>query len=1002
MMEQSRSRFGAGAIAFFVFALSGCSGLIYQSIWSQYLGLFLGHAAYAQSLVLAIFMGGMGAGAWWASRVVHWRNLLRAYAWIELAIGIAAALFHTEFLSATTFAYDTAFPSISSPWLVDLFKWALASALILPQSILLGMTFPLMSNGLMRRLRIGDGAILSGLYFTNSIGAAVGALIATFVLLPAVGLPGAMYFGAFLNVTVALIAFLLSREDETVAPTGATGRPPDRSANPLQALLIVAAMITGATSFVYEMGWIRMLSLAFGSTVHSFELMLAAFIGGLAFGGLWIRRRIDGYDSPLRVGGYVQVLMGVAALASLVLYAHAFEWVAWFLRALSRDGSAYLLYNLGTAAVAILIMVPAAFFAGMTLPLFTLALIRSGNGEASVGRIYAANTVGAIIGVFLAMHVLIPGIGLKLAMIIAAAADIVLGLVILRRMQASAAGVPRYLATLAMSGIAIAGTLAFAKFDPAVLGAGVYRTGVVRIADAERVVFYKDGKTASVAVVANGENGSMRIVTNGKPDAALAVFNEAMQSSDEATMIMAAALPLALHPDPKTVANIGFGSGLTVHTLLGDSRLQRVDTIEIEPAMYEGAKAFGKRVDRAYTDPRSHIYFEDAKAYFASHSSKYDIIVSEPSNPWVSGVASLFTREFYEFVPRHLNKGGLLVQWIQLYEINEELVATIVNALNDSFADFSVFLASDADMIIVARADGPVGPLDGRVFSEPGVGSLLARVDIPDVQSLGLHAIGDRHSFTPFMRALSRRTNSDFHPILSLEAPKARFMSVNARNIQGLSIADLPLLQNVGIESAAGNAQRVRTAQFFERARKTTEAAAIAAAMSADGNAQQSPADSIGDISFLRQYGLDCNNYDEAAVVGAIQRVAADTIPFLDRDSLQGLWISPQWMRCGNEGLLVGSMLKVADALSRADGQTVRSTATDILTRYGGILTHPIADYLLRAAMLGAIMEKNYAAVATIDETVGKRILPANATYMQRVYLKAFADSALGGNATSK
>ncbi len=177
----------------------------------------------------------------------------------------------------------------------------------------------------------------------------------------------------------------------------------------------------------------------------------------------------------------------------------------------------------------------------------------------------------------------------------------------------------------------------FAHFDPTVLTSGVYRTGIPHIdLPDESVLYYKDGKTASVGVIGNKRNGRMRIVTNGKPDAALSVFDDGMESPDEMTMIMAAVLPLALHKDPKDVANIGFGSGLTVHTLLGDSRLRSVDTIEIEPAMFEGAKAFGKRVERAYTDPRAHIHFEDAKAYFASHASKYDVIVSEPSNPWVT------------------------------------------------------------------------------------------------------------------------------------------------------------------------------------------------------------------------------------------------------------------------------------------------------------------------------------------------------------------------------
>jgi len=329
-----------------VFSISGCAGLIYQSIWTQYLGLFLGHAAYAQSLVLAIFMGGMAIGSWWMSaRAIHWRNLLRAYAWVELAIGLAALVFHPVYLATTEFAYAVAFPALATDWVAQVFKWLCGGLLIFPQAILLGATFPLISNSLMRQRAGENGAILSSLYFSNSIGAAFGALFATFVLLPAVGLPGTMRFAALLNIVVALLAFLLARISSE--PTD-LAVPAIRRSVPAMTLLLGAALVTGLTSFVYEIGWVRMLSIVLGSTVHAFELMLAAFIGGLAFGGLWIRKRIDAYRQPIRVAGYVQILMGVAALGSLVIYDHSFDWVAWFMSSLSKSDGGYALFNLVT------------------------------------------------------------------------------------------------------------------------------------------------------------------------------------------------------------------------------------------------------------------------------------------------------------------------------------------------------------------------------------------------------------------------------------------------------------------------------------------------------------------------------------------------------------------------------------------------------------------------------------------------------------------------------
>ena len=964
MAEGDRAPRWLGPAALFVFALSGCSGLIYQSIWSKYLGLYLGHAAYAQSLVLAIFMGGMAVGAWWAStRSIGWKNLLRAYAVIELVIGIAGALFHPLYGAITGFAYDTAFPNLPGGWAVQAFKWGSGALLILPQSILLGMTFPLMSSGLMRRLRVGDGAILGGLYFTNSIGAAFGALFATFVLLPAIGLPGAMRFGAILNIVVALAAFLLSREDEQPqAPAAA--RVEGRTG--FARLLLVAAFVTGATSFVYEIGWVRMLSLVFGSTVHAFELMLAAFIGGLAFGGLWIRGRIDGYASPLRVGGWVQILMGLAALASLIVYDRAFDWVAWFLRALSRSDGGYDLYNMVTASVSILMMAPAAFFAGMTLPLFTLALIRSGGGEASVGRIYAANTIGAIVGVFAAVHLLIPFLGLKLAMIVAAAGDLVLGLVLLRRVGDAGRKVDLpYLGGLTVCGVALVVTLLAAKFDPGAMSAGVYRSGVARLSDGDgtKIIYYRDGKTASIAV--RESPGEVRsIITNGKVDASIRMAPDGVPAPDEITMVLAAVAPLLHHPAPRTAAVIGFGSGLTTHTLLGDRRLERVDTIEIEPAMIEGARLFGSYVERAYKDPRSHLHIEDARTYFAANRAQYDLIVSEPSNPWVSGVASLFSTEFYDFVPNHLAPGGLFVQWVQLYEINDELVGAVVNALSEKFADYRVYLAYNSDMLIVARADGPVDDIHPEALGSSSLNVELGRLGIGTVPEIVAHQLGDRRSLEPLFAALSSRKNSDYYPILSLEAPQARFIGQSAFTIGSLAAADLPYREVLGgipvpspsMISASASYEYSTTLHHVDQMMSALRDGAGIDAAGSDGSL----------IAYVRATVGQCTGGpDPQPMLEALVRLAGRSLPYQDAASRQGTWVEPTWVGCATQLPEVRTLLSAIAALAKSDGATVVREARNLLGN--SAITSPLVrDWVLRAALLGAVQARLPAEVQSL------------------------------------
>src|SRR5438093_3329991 len=206
------------SVFFLLFTVSGFAGLIYESIWTYYLKLFLGHAAYAQTLVLAIFMGGMALGAWYSSRYsVKWKNVIRAYSITEGIIGLFGLVFHLAFQTVTDFSYDIVLPAIGTPGLVGLFKWILSALLILPQSILLGMTFPLMSAAMVRLFPRDTVASLSMLYFTNSLGAAIGVLFCGFVLVNAVGLPGVILAAALINVGVGIVVWFLAKTVETPA-----------------------------------------------------------------------------------------------------------------------------------------------------------------------------------------------------------------------------------------------------------------------------------------------------------------------------------------------------------------------------------------------------------------------------------------------------------------------------------------------------------------------------------------------------------------------------------------------------------------------------------------------------------------------------------------------------------------------------------------------------------------------------------------------------------------
>jgi predicted membrane-bound spermidine synthase len=803
------NRLGFRTALLALFALSGFAGLIYESIWSHYLKLFLGHAAYAQTLVLSIFMGGMALGSWISSRTSRrWPNLLLAYAAVELVIGLLGVVFHGVFVRTVDFAFITALPAVQNPLLAGVIKWLLGTLLILPQSVLLGMTFPLMSAGLIRRFPATPGATLALLYFTNSIGAAVGVLVSGFVLIDVVGLPGTILTAGLINVALAIIVWALLKKQppEKRLETAATTSVP--TSRLWYRLLLGVALITGLSSFIYEIGWIRMLALVLGASTHSFELMLSAFILGLALGGLWIRKRIDTTAAPERLLAIVQIVMGGFALLSLPLYNYTFDIMQWLLQAVQRNLGGYQLFNLTSHVIAMAVMLPATFCAGMTLPLITYTLLRHGHGEKSIGAVYAANTAGAIAGVFLAVHLAMPTLGLKGLITLGAALDIALGLALIWRLYLTTTASSRR-ATLAWTAAglsAVVVTTLFAGLDPLKLASGVYRSGTLTPpSENTHVLYHRDGKTSSVDLVAYSPPLTLSILTNGKADASVAMEVAQGPSVDEATMILAAALPMMHYPQARSVAVIGMGSGLTSDTFLANPAIAGVDTIEIEPAMVEGAQGFRPRNERVYTDPRSHVYIEDAKTFFSTHNRQYDIIASEPSNPWVSGVASLFSDEFYRHVRRHLRDDGLLVQWLQVYEIETPLVVSVLKALSRNFPDYAIYTPGHADILIVARKNGPLGLPDFQKLAELGLREEMERIAIRNPQDLWLRRVGSRRSLGPLFESWPVAFNSDYFPILDQNAARSRFLKQRAYELIDLANAPVPLLEMLGEQQVARN-----------------------------------------------------------------------------------------------------------------------------------------------------------------------------------------------------
>jgi spermidine synthase len=933
--------------ALLLFTLSGFAGLIYESIWSHYLKLFLGHAAYAQSLVLAIFMGGMAVGAWAASRLsARWRDLLLAYALIEALIGLISLAFHPLFVAATGFAFDSAIPRLGSPAAVHAFKWTLAAALILPQSVLLGMTFPLMTGGVLRLRPERSGYAIAMLYFTNSLGAAVGVLASGFYFIGAAGLPGTLTIAGVLNLAVAAGVLLLPRKEQVIPP-------PAPSAVPASRLLLAVAALTGLSSFMYEIGWIRMLSLVLGTSTHAFELMLSAFILGIALGGLWVRRRIDAAADTVRLLGWVQVAMGLAALATLPVYVQSFEFMQATMHALTRTENGYLAFNIISHAVCLAVMFPAAFCAGMTLPLITASLLRRGAGERAIGQVYAANTAGAIAGVLVAVHVGFPLLGLKGLVVAGAAVDFALGVMLL------GAGRPR-VAAAAISLAAVCLALFTVRLDALHLASGVYRANVLlRPEGGEKVLLHLDGKTATVSVTGGKELLALR--TNGKSEGA-ARIDGGPPTTDEITMALAGALAHFLAPEARRIANIGLGTGITTHVLLASERLEAVDTVEIEPAVAAGAARLHQVNARALDDPRSRLHFEDAKTYFAARQERYDVIVSEPSNAWVSGVATLFSVEFYRDVRRYLRDGGILVQWVHVYESTPELVATIINALDANFPDYEFWMSNSGDLIVVAAHNGRLPPLDARAFDNPKLRADLERFNVRNLDDLLLHRIGSRAALRPYFAAFGVPANSDFYPVLDTNAAKARFLYRPSDDLQRLLESGIPFFEWFDAGRAplpdparlspgerpwlprSAYALQARAAGAYMRSGRGAELAALAPAGS-------------GDLVLLRAALLDCSVSVDGATLRRVSSYFARLVnQHLPRAEREALWRSLEGSRCA------ARLPESERQWLRLHAAIGRAAASDMTEASGAILdadraaSPELLAYALAAHMTGRLL----------------------------------------------
>ena len=776
-----------------LFALSGVAGLIYEGSWARYLKLFLGHSSYGQVLTLCIYMGGLAIGSFIAGRFVsRIKRPLRAYALTELVIGIGGILYHPVYLRFTHAFYDASWSSSFSTQTAEIVKVIIATVSTLPIAIALGMTFPFIAAGLFRRNRGGGELSLSRLYFTNSLGAAIGILAASYLLIPVFGNQATLGIAATINFLLAAVFYVidtvLQNSEENEAEENSKPEieiVPEVFSMPRKNTWLCIAAITGFTSFVYEVVWIRLLSLLMGSSSHSFDQMLSAFIFGLAIGsavsGKFIKKDL------LKQLAFAQIFMAFFALCTL--YFHGAFWSAMneSNQIFNHTAAGYVGWSLFKYVISVFWMVPTSFFAGMTLPLITLILTRAFRSEAPIGRVYGWNTLGSILGSVFGGLIFIPLLQLKWTLAVAALGDLAIGFLLLVLFRKKF----RHNVLFYMAILFMIAPLAVIDFDPQTITSGAFRT--YKSFTPDESVTVRNGKTATISF--HESKVHWYIKTNGKTDASMSKDRSLPLSGDELTQAATAFVPMAMRDKPYEAAMIGFGSGMSVHYLLSDPLLTKLDVVEIEKEMVNLAKGFLPWNSRGFNDPRINLYYDDARTFFHTQRQQYDVIVSVPSNPWVSGVSSLFSHEFYAQMKRYMKPQGLWVQWIQTYEFNDELLLNILKALDISFHYVALYKVPEAFDVIIIASDSPVEQkFIDRFHTNPILIQEFERIHRPWYYFGEQNFLFTTQMLKPVFRTVE--PNSEFIPMVDNKAEEARFMKSEAKIVSAFDSCELcwPLL----------------------------------------------------------------------------------------------------------------------------------------------------------------------------------------------------------------
>lgn len=772
---------------------SGLCALIYQTVWVRELRLIFGVSTLAISAVMAIFLGGIGFGSIYLGRYAEKQRLpLKFYGELEIAIAMTAAV-SPLLTNLSHFIYIAAGGSLAmGDFFSTIFRLALSIMVMGLPTFLMGGTLPAMARAFetesdRSRNRLGL------LYGINTIGAVCGVILATFFLLEMIGNVATLWFASFLNLIVGLLALLLSKKVETLLPATGTeihfDPPPEISQqkpavnNRKKFLLLSITTLAGFIFLVMELVWYRMLTPLLGGTTYSFGLILAIALLGIGTGG-WIYSQRKDKEITLRD---IAFIIGLEAFFIVIPFAlgDRIALLTLILQFFAVYG--FVGDMLDWSIITTIVVLPAAIASGYLFPLL-VGLMGDGRQQVAVqtGQVYAWNTLGIIAGSLTGGFLLIPLLSApgtwKLMGLITIILSGSVTCISLLRIKAFKPGHVMALLLCSLAAVMLTATGPTAAWRHSAIGVGKSDfpffeslqsfNAAQTWLNKERsfLLSEADGKESSIGLV---NFDGLSFVINGKADG--------NAFGDAATQVMAPMVSAILHQKPVKAMVIGVGSGSSAGWLGSIPSIERVDQVELEPAILEVARLSAPVNNNVMANPKVRTIIGDAREVLLTSNEKYDLIFSEPSNPYRTGIASLFTKEFYQAVAKRLAAGGIFSQWVQGYDIDGPTLRMIYATLHSIFPAVEIWVTHPADLLFICSMDnkGYSLPMVRRkILQEPYRSALLKTWGVTDAEGFFAHYVA-QSVLAPVLLSediKNNRINTDDRMFIEFSLAKTAFL----------------------------------------------------------------------------------------------------------------------------------------------------------------------------------------------------------------------------------